>query len=242
MKSPAPPPDPLWAQYHGLRSLAGFLLLRRHGAAPYVTAWSLAARNGLVMGYAYLSEQVVIARWGGKLKKGEGNYISQEEMVGAGLAGVVKGVETFDPGRGTRPTTHIGNRVWRAVQDELRRLDVLTRRDRLAVNRGEKEENPGARHVAFSEMGSNGGVGDEEGYEPPGREGPTPEFREELKRALVEAFRGFTRAEIVAALLRDVEQFSLPEVYRVLGRKRVTPKGAPGWVQRIVRKSPFLLR
>lgn len=50
-----------------------------------------------------------------------------DEMVSAGTIGLIRAVESFDPGRGLQFSTYAAHRIRGAIQDELRQTDHVAR-------------------------------------------------------------------------------------------------------------------
>jgi RNA polymerase sigma factor FliA len=62
--------------------------------------------------------------------------VDRNDLISAGIFGLVKAVETFEPERGFKFETYAGHKVRGAILDELRALDWVPRSVRQKANRG----------------------------------------------------------------------------------------------------------
>lgn len=53
--------------------------------------------------------------------------VDRDDLVGSGILGLIKAVETFDPERGFKFETYAGHKIRGAILDELRALDWIPR-------------------------------------------------------------------------------------------------------------------
>jgi RNA polymerase sigma factor FliA len=105
----------------------------------YLTSRSLTARNALASHPAMLDmvEMVLAASFGGRVKSGGQHYVCIDGLRSAGHAGMLRGIELFQPDRGVKPKTYLTQKIKGYILDELRRMDALDRHDR-AANRAVK--------------------------------------------------------------------------------------------------------
>ncbi|MEW6744567.1 MAG: FliA/WhiG family RNA polymerase sigma factor [Planctomycetota bacterium] len=98
-------------------------------------SWKL--RNKLVETYLPLVRSIA-GRWGVRLPI----WVDRNDLVSAGVFGLVGAIESFDPNRGTRFESYCQVRVQGAIRDELRHQDWLSRASRhrgMAVSRARSE-------------------------------------------------------------------------------------------------------
>lgn len=86
------------------------------------------ARDSLIRHYAYLVRVVV-----GRLVPGGKSKLEVDDLVGSGLAGLIRAVDTYDPTREVKFETYATANIRGAVLEAIRNEDFLPRsiRDRL---------------------------------------------------------------------------------------------------------------
>lgn len=80
------------------------------------------ARQALVENYARVVKYVA-----GRMAIGLPHYVDQNDLVSAGLLGLIQAVDNFDPGRGIKFETYAIPRIRGAILDELRSQDWFPR-------------------------------------------------------------------------------------------------------------------
>jgi RNA polymerase sigma factor for flagellar operon FliA len=60
----------------------------------------------------------------------KGYRVPFEDLVSAGMVGVMKAAKSFDPSRGVKFTTYAQSKIRGSMLDEIRRMDRLSRRQR----------------------------------------------------------------------------------------------------------------
>ncbi len=85
------------------------------------TTGDMAARNRLVQRHIPLVHHFATQL------RGRGNGVELEDLVGAGMVGLLSAVCAFDPARGYRFSTYAAPRIRGAILDEVRRRDVAPR-------------------------------------------------------------------------------------------------------------------
>jgi DNA-directed RNA polymerase specialized sigma24 family protein len=111
--------------------------------AAYLATRSLANRNRVCELYLHLPDKVVAVTFKGAVRAGAANYVNADDLAAAGMIGLIKGVETYDPtrkganGRAASPETWLCQKIKSYILDDLRRLDHLSRGDRKLVGRGD---------------------------------------------------------------------------------------------------------
>ncbi|RYG49740.1 FliA/WhiG family RNA polymerase sigma factor [bacterium] len=86
------------------------------------------ARDSLIRHYAYLVRVVV-----GRLVPGGKSRLEVDDLVGSGIAGLIRAVDTYDPAREVKFETYATANIRGAVLEAIRNEDFLPRsiRDRL---------------------------------------------------------------------------------------------------------------
>lgn len=212
--------------------------------AAYAASRSLEDRNRLVTRYYGLSSRVVAAMFKGAVRAGSQNYVNHDDLAAAGVVGLIKGVETYDPSRGARPETWLGHRIRSCVLDECRRLDHLSRADRKAAGRGDDgfdfkalrekgiDADRAARIVRGERMGAAVPFSRVETTRPvtgPGVEGACDSTLLEAWRAM---FKGLKFQQQLALVLHHFEDFSARRIAAALGLK-----DRPKWLRKILKNS-----
>jgi RNA polymerase sigma factor FliA len=88
----------------------------------YKESGSKVAKDKLLVEYAHLVKYVV-----GRIAINLPASVSRDDLTSAGILGLIKAVETFEPERGFKFETYAGHKVRGAVLDELRALDWVPR-------------------------------------------------------------------------------------------------------------------
>lgn len=73
--------------------------------------------------------RVVLRRFGNSFTQREG-VLEREDLLQAGMIGLLEAIERYDPDRGFKFETYAVSRIHGAMQDELRRIDWLPRSER----------------------------------------------------------------------------------------------------------------
>lgn len=186
------------------------------------------SRTAVILSYDYLPEKVLCCGWGKRLKQGGQHYDSKEDLLSAAKAGLLKGVDSWDPEGKANAKTHLSNCIRNAIMQELCVLDPLKRGDRQKVRAG--GEAPAASvQVPMSSMAEDS------------RE--TPAFRDQrslspdgvalLKEALRSALAGRPRVEVTALVLHHLERMPQRNIAAVLTRKEHSAN-VPHWVRKIL--------
>lgn len=173
---------------------------------------TIEARNALVESYLYLVERVILSKWGRRMKA-EGNYVSLEELRGYGVVGLIRGIEGYDPKKGTAPETWLSSRIYWAVLNGLREYDPLKQLDRARVKRGEMVEPKIASPLAMSQIGAR--------REEISTAGSAPEYAtdEDCSEMLKRIFGGRSERDAVALVMLCLEGASLRDAYAVSRRR-----------------------
>lgn len=79
-------------------------------------------KDELVIRYLPLTEQVA-----GRMKMGLPNAVQVEELVNAGIIGLISAIENFEPARGFKFETYAVNRIRGSILDSLRDYDWMPR-------------------------------------------------------------------------------------------------------------------
>ena len=95
----------------------------------YLTSRSIEARNKLI--HKYLPFVKVIA---GRISMGIPDSMELDDLVSAGIVGLIEAIDRYDPGRKVKFETFAYTRIRGAIVDELRRYDWFPRSVR-AINR-----------------------------------------------------------------------------------------------------------
>ncbi len=90
-------------------------------------------RDRLVVNYSPLVKYVA-----GRISGRMAGPLDQEDVVAAGLFGLLNAVETYDPGRRTKFESYAISKIRWSILDELRKLDPLSRRTRLRAHQTER--------------------------------------------------------------------------------------------------------
>jgi RNA polymerase sigma factor FliA len=90
-------------------------------------------RDRLVVNYSPLVKYVA-----GRVSGRMAGPIDQEDVVAAGLFGLLNAVETYDPDRRTKFESYAISKIRWSILDELRKLDPLSRRTRLRAHQTER--------------------------------------------------------------------------------------------------------
>ncbi len=90
-------------------------------------------RDRLVVNYSPLVKYVA-----GRISGRMAGPFDQEDVVAAGLFGLLNAVETYDPGRRTKFESYAISKIRWSILDELRKLDPLSRRTRLRAHQTER--------------------------------------------------------------------------------------------------------
>ena len=90
-------------------------------------------RDRLVVNYSPLVKYVA-----GRISGRMAGPLDQEDVVAAGLFGLLNAVETYDPGRRTKFESYTISKIRWSILDELRKLDPLSRRTRLRAHQTER--------------------------------------------------------------------------------------------------------
>jgi RNA polymerase sigma factor FliA len=97
------------------------------------------ARNRLVVRHMPL-----VYHFAGRMRARTGGALDPDELVSAGMVGLLGAVTSFDPDRGYRFSTYAAARIRGAMLDELRRRDLAPR----SVRRRERQMERAARRLA----------------------------------------------------------------------------------------------
>ena len=100
-------------------------------------------RDRLVVNYSPLVKYVA-----GRISGRVGGPLDQEDVVASGLFGLLKAVETYDPGRRTKFESYAISKIRWSILDELRKVDPLSRRTRLRAHQMER-----TRDELFQKLG-----------------------------------------------------------------------------------------
>ncbi len=92
---------------------------------PHLIAEYRAARESTVLRYAYLVKQIA-----GRLGLAQHPVLDMEDVVAAGTVGLIRAVDHFDSSRGVPFEPYAVACIKGAILDQLRSLDVISRRDR----------------------------------------------------------------------------------------------------------------
>src|SRR5687768_14091700 len=95
-----PNTDSLWRAYHADRSVAN--------------------RNALVVAYTPMVKNIASVVAG---KARAGGAVDIEDLASAGIFGLMRVIESFDPSRGWKFATYAAGRVRGAMLDHLRAMD-----------------------------------------------------------------------------------------------------------------------
>ena len=90
-------------------------------------------RDRLVVNYSPLVKYVA-----GRISGRMAGPLDQEDVVAAGLFGLLNAVETYDPDRRTKFESYAISKIRWSILDELRKLDPLSRRTRLRAHQTER--------------------------------------------------------------------------------------------------------
>lgn len=88
----------------------------------YIRTRSDADRNALVMRYYKVAEGVVT-----KVMKKAPPHVDPDDVLQAGMLGMMDAIQRFDPARGIEPGTFLGRRVHGAILDWQRDVDFVPR-------------------------------------------------------------------------------------------------------------------
>ncbi len=91
----------------------------------HCTAGDRLARESLILQSAYLVKYVA-----GRLSVGLPSVLDAEDVTSAGMIGLIRAVEHFDPGRGVPFESYAMTCIRGAILDQLRSLDVVSRSTR----------------------------------------------------------------------------------------------------------------
>ncbi|KMQ50602.1 RNA polymerase sigma factor for flagellar operon [Chitinispirillum alkaliphilum] len=80
------------------------------------------AKDKLLLEYAHLVKYITQ-----RLAVNMPSSVDRDDLLSSGTMGLIKAVETFDPGRGFKFETYAGHKIRGAVLDELRALDWVPR-------------------------------------------------------------------------------------------------------------------
>ncbi len=83
---------------------------------------SKVAKDKLLVEYAHLVKYIA-SRVAVNLPK----TVDRDDLTSAGVLGLIRAVETFDPGRGFKFETYAGHKIRGAILDELRSMDWVPR-------------------------------------------------------------------------------------------------------------------
>jgi len=90
-------------------------------------------RDKLIMKYAPLVKNIV-----GRIAIRLPDHVSKDDLINAGIMGLMSALERFDETRNVRFETYAGFRIRGAVLDELRSMDVVSRSVRSKETRLEE--------------------------------------------------------------------------------------------------------
>jgi RNA polymerase sigma factor for flagellar operon FliA len=96
-----------------------------------------------------------------------------DDLVGDGSIGLIRAVDTFDPGRGTALEVYARKLIAGAMLNGLRRLDPVSERARRALRRAEER-----RHRAAQELGTLPTLAQMEREQPSLRRARTAAYRQ----------------------------------------------------------------
>lgn len=88
----------------------------------YRSTGNVDVRNRLVERHLAL-----VHHFAGRMKPRTGGAVEREDLVSAGVLGLMNAVSCYDPGRGFRFSTFAAQRIRGAMLDEMRRRDVAPR-------------------------------------------------------------------------------------------------------------------
>ncbi|MBD3390426.1 MAG: FliA/WhiG family RNA polymerase sigma factor [Chitinivibrionales bacterium] len=88
----------------------------------YKETGSKVAKDKLLVEYAHLVKYIVY-----RLAVNLPQTVDRDDLISAGILGLIKSVETFEPERGFKFETYAGHKIRGAVLDELRALDWVPR-------------------------------------------------------------------------------------------------------------------
>lgn len=94
----------------------------RRDWTEYRTTGDVDVRNRLVERHLAL-----VHHFAGRMKPWTGGAVEREDLVSAGVLGLMSAVSCYDPGRGFRFSTFAARRIRGAMLDEMRRRDVAPR-------------------------------------------------------------------------------------------------------------------
>lgn len=94
----------------------------RRDWTQYRATGDVDVRNRLVERHLAL-----VHHFAGRMKPRTGGAVEREDLVSAGVLGLMKAVSCYDPGRGFRFSTFAAQRIRGAMLDEMRRRDVAPR-------------------------------------------------------------------------------------------------------------------
>jgi len=117
----------------------------------YLSARDIPARNRLVESYRELADRIARGFAARRVVSGSGGVVELDDLVGLAREGMIRAVETYDPGRGVPFEAYARVRVGGHVRDVLRDGDDLSRRDRQTVRAyltGEPLEDRRSRRAA----------------------------------------------------------------------------------------------
>lgn len=117
----------------------------------YLSGRDISTRNRLVESYQPLAVKIARGFEARRVVSGSGGPVELDDLVGLAQEGLIRAVETYDPGRGVPFEAYARLRVGGHVRDVLRDGDDLSRRDRQTVRAyfdGEPLEERKARRAA----------------------------------------------------------------------------------------------
>jgi RNA polymerase sigma factor FliA len=94
----------------------------RRDWTQYRATGDVAVRNRLVERHLALVHHFV-----GRMRPRTGDAVERDDLVSAGVVGLMNAVSSYDPGRGYRFSTFAAQRIRGAMLDEMRRRDVAPR-------------------------------------------------------------------------------------------------------------------
>lgn len=207
----------------------------------YMANHTLAVRNALVEKYMPLLKAVVASISKGRIRRGDSSYVCTDDLEAAGVVGLIKGVEQFDPLRGLQPQTFLSAKIRSAVLDELRRLDPLSRADRRLCSADDAASADPARQRKIARGLSLGAAAPI--TEAHREELEAPAGVESVKEALKAAFQGLGPRRTYALVLHQFEDFSVRGVHAALiGKPEHLVRHASPSTVRILRSSLSDLR
>ncbi|MBW2637036.1 MAG: FliA/WhiG family RNA polymerase sigma factor [Deltaproteobacteria bacterium] len=120
-------------------------------------------RDKLIMKYAPLVKNIV-----GRIAMRLPNYLNKDDLINAGIIGLMEALEKFDETRNVRFETYAGFRIRGAVLDELRSIDIVPRSVRSKETRLEEAFEAlwkeFGRHPTDEEVSDHLGISLEEYY------------------------------------------------------------------------------